>query len=66
MLEADDGSLEMPRGTPARLYRAGSAGRRCHAFETVLAADTERAALMIESEQRGLRSRTGWPKCTNG
>lgn len=49
-IEADAGSIDMPRG--ARLgyiAQEAPAGDRTP-FETVLAADTERAALMIESE----------------
>ncbi len=49
-IEADAGSIDMPRG--ARLgyiAQEAPAGDRTP-FETVLAADTDRAALMIESE----------------
>ncbi|HCB75952.1 MAG TPA: glycosyl transferase family 1 [Sphingomonas bacterium] len=49
-IEADAGSIDMPRG--ARLgyiAQEAPAGDKTP-FETVLAADTERAALMIESE----------------
>src|SRR4051812_11042888 len=50
LLDPDSGSAEMPRGT--RLgYIAQEAPRgTATAFETVLAADTERAALLHEAE----------------
>lgn len=53
-LEADDGSLEMPKGTRIGYIAQEAPTGTATPFETVLAADTERAALMIESEQEGL------------
>ncbi len=53
-LEADDGSLEMPKGTRIGYIAQEAPAGDSTPFETVLAADTERAALMAESEQEGL------------
>lgn len=53
-LEADDGSLEMPKGTRIGYIAQEAPAGTATPFETVLAADTERAALMIESEQEAL------------
>lgn len=53
-LEADDGSLEMPKGTRIGYIAQEAPAGTATPFETVLAADTERAALMIESEQEDL------------
>ncbi|MBP6379849.1 MAG: ABC-F family ATP-binding cassette domain-containing protein [Sphingorhabdus sp.] len=53
-LEADDGSLEMPKGTRIGYIAQEAPTGTATPFETVLAADTERAALMIESEQEDL------------
>jgi ATP-binding cassette subfamily F protein 3 len=53
-LEADDGSLEMPKGTRIGYIAQEAPAGDSTPFDTVLAADTERAALMIESEQQGL------------
>ena len=53
-LEADDGSLEMPKGTRIGYIAQEAPAGNSTPFDTVLAADTERAALMIESEQEGL------------
>jgi ATP-binding cassette, subfamily F, member 3 len=53
-LEADDGSLDMPKGTRIGYIAQEAPAGDFTPFETVLAADTERAALMIESEQEGL------------
>ena len=53
-LEADDGSLEMPKGTRIGYIAQEAPAGDSTPFDTVLAADTERAALMIESEQGGL------------
>ena len=55
-LEADDGSLEMPKGTRIGYIAQEAPAGDSTPFDTVLAADTERAALMIESEQEGLDS----------
>jgi ATP-binding cassette subfamily F protein 3 len=53
-LEPDDGSLEMPKGTRIGYIAQEAPAGTATPFETVLAADTERAALMAESEQEGL------------
>ena len=53
-LEADDGSLEMPKGTRIGYIAQEAPAGDSTPFDTVLAADTERAALMIESEKEGL------------
>jgi ATP-binding cassette, subfamily F, member 3 len=53
-LEADDGSLEMPKGTRIGYIAQEAPAGDSTPFDTVLAADTERAALMAESEQDGL------------
>jgi ATP-binding cassette subfamily F protein 3 len=53
-LEADDGSLEMPKGTRIGYIAQEVPAGNSTPFDTVLAADTERAALMAESEQEGL------------
>jgi ATP-binding cassette, subfamily F, member 3 len=49
-LEADDGSLDMPKGTRIGYIAQEAPAGSSTPFETVLAADTERAALMVESE----------------
>jgi ATP-binding cassette subfamily F protein 3 len=53
-LEADDGSLEMPKGTRIGYIAQEAPAGDSTPFDTVLAADTERAVLMLESEQEGL------------
>ncbi len=53
-LEADDGSLDMPKGTRIGYIAQEAPAGDSMPFDTVLAADTERAALMAESEQEGL------------
>ena len=50
MLEADSGSVGMPRGSRIGYIAQDAPGGDATPFETVLAADTERAALMAESE----------------
>ncbi len=50
MLEADTGSVDMPRGSRLGYIAQDAPGGDSTPFETVLAADIERAALMIESE----------------
>ena len=50
MLEADSGSVGMPRGSRIGYIAQDAPGGDATPFETVLAADTERAALMTESE----------------
>ena len=49
-LEADGGSIDMPRGSRLGYIAQEAPGGEATPFETVLAADTERAALMIEAE----------------
>jgi ATP-binding cassette, subfamily F, member 3 len=48
--EADDGAVETPRGTRIGYLAQEAPGGSATPFETVLAADTERAALLAESE----------------
>ncbi len=50
MLEPDTGAVAMPRGSRLGYIAQEAPGGEATPFETVLAADTERAALMIESE----------------
>ena len=50
MLEADGGSVDMPRGSRLGYIAQEAPGGSASPFETVLAADAERAALMHESE----------------
>ncbi len=50
MLEADAGSVDMPRGARIGYIAQEAPGGDASPFETVLAADIERAALMEESE----------------
>ncbi len=50
MLEPDSGSVAMPRGSRIGYIAQEAPGGDASPFETVLAADTERAALMSESE----------------
>lgn len=50
MLEPDGGTLDMPRGSRLGYIAQEAPGGSATPFETVLAADTERAALMLESE----------------
>jgi ATP-binding cassette subfamily F protein 3 len=49
MLEADAGDVSMPRGSRIGYIAQDAPGGDATPFETVLAADTERAALMAES-----------------
>jgi ATP-binding cassette subfamily F protein 3 len=49
-LEPDDGEIEMPRGTRLGYIAQEAPSGSATPFETVLAADTERAALMAEAE----------------
>jgi len=51
MLEPDTGSIDMPRGARLGYIAQEAPGGSSTPFETVLAADTERAALMEESER---------------
>jgi ATP-binding cassette, subfamily F, member 3 len=50
MIEADGGRIDMPRGSRLGYIAQEAPGGSASPFETVLAADTERAALMHESE----------------
>ena len=50
MLEPDSGSLAMPRGSRLGYIAQEAPGGDATPFETVLAADTERATLMEQSE----------------
>jgi len=50
MLEPDTGSADMPRGSRIGYIAQEAPAGQATPFETVLAADTERAALMAESE----------------
>ncbi|MBN8501254.1 MAG: ABC-F family ATP-binding cassette domain-containing protein [Sphingomonadales bacterium] len=50
MLEPDTGSVAMPRGSRIGYIAQEAPGGNATPFETVLAADTERSALMAESE----------------
>jgi ATP-binding cassette subfamily F protein 3 len=50
LLEADGGSIDMPRGARLGYIAQEAPGGDASPFDTVLAADTERAALMVESE----------------
>ena len=50
LIEADGGSVAMPRGSRIGYIAQEAPGGDATPFETVLAADTERAALMVESE----------------
>ncbi len=49
-IEPDGGSVEMPRGTRLGYIAQEAPSGSATPFETVLAADTERAALLAESE----------------
>jgi ATP-binding cassette, subfamily F, member 3 len=50
MLEPDDGSADMPKGARIGYIAQEAPSGDVTPFDTVLAADTERAALMLESE----------------
>ena len=50
LLEPDDGSAEMPRGSRLGYIAQEAPAGDATPFDTVLAADTERAALLAESE----------------
>lgn len=50
MLEADSGEVSMPRGSRLGYIAQEAPGGDATPFETVLAADTERSALILESE----------------
>jgi ATP-binding cassette, subfamily F, member 3 len=53
-LDPDDGSLDMPKGTRIGYIAQEAPAGDSTPFETVLAADTERADLLAESEVEGL------------
>jgi ATP-binding cassette, subfamily F, member 3 len=53
-LEADDGALEMPKATRIGYIAQEAPAGDATPFETVLAADTERAVLLAESEKADL------------
>ena len=50
MLDADSGSVDMPRGAKFGYLRQDAPGGALSPFETVLEADTERAGLLAEAE----------------
>src|SRR3954470_1628335 len=50
LLEADEGAAAMPRGSRLGYIAQEAPAGKATPFETVLAADTERAALMAEAE----------------
>ena len=50
MIEPDTGSVDMPRGAKFGYLRQDAPGGPTSAFDTVLEADLERAALMTEAE----------------
>ena len=49
-IDPDDGSVDMPRGARLGYIAQEAPSGTATPFETVLAADTERAALLVESE----------------
>ena len=53
-LDPDDGSLDMPKGTRIGYIAQEAPAGDATPFDTVLAADTERAALLAESELEDL------------
>ncbi|RJF91478.1 ABC-F family ATP-binding cassette domain-containing protein [Sphingomonas cavernae] len=57
--EPDEGSAEMPRGSRIGYIAQEAPAGSATPFETVLAADTERAALLAESEQTDDHHRIG-------
>ncbi|MDP1027799.1 ABC-F family ATP-binding cassette domain-containing protein [Sphingomonas sp. KR1UV-12] len=50
MLDPDDGAAEMPRGSRLGYIAQEAPSGEATPFDTVLAADTERAALLLETE----------------
>src|SRR3546814_18931924 len=50
LIEPDEGSVDMPRDTRLGYIAQEAPSGSATPFETVLAADTERAALLAESE----------------
>ncbi|MGC6400787.1 ABC-F family ATP-binding cassette domain-containing protein [Sphingomonas sp. FW199] len=59
MLEPDGGSVEMPRGSRLGYIAQEAPSGTATPFETVLAADTERAALLAEAETQTDMDRLG-------
>jgi ATP-binding cassette, subfamily F, member 3 len=59
MLEADSGDVSMPRGAKLGYIAQEAPGGDASPFETVLAADVERAALIAESESNQAPDRLG-------
>ncbi|MCP3735027.1 ATP-binding cassette domain-containing protein [Sphingomonas sp. RP10(2022)] len=59
MLEPDDGTADMPRGARLGYIAQEAPSGTATPFDTVLAADTERAALMLESETTEDHDRLG-------
>ncbi|MDG5489544.1 ABC-F family ATP-binding cassette domain-containing protein [Sphingomonas sp. BGYR3] len=59
MLEPDGGSVEMPRGSRLGYIAQEAPSGTATPFETVLAADTERAALLEEAETQTDMDRLG-------
>ena len=59
MLEADTGSVDMPRGARFGYLRQDAPGGPTSAFDTVLEADLERAALLTEAETQTDPDRLG-------
>ncbi len=59
MLDPDSGRVEMPRGARLGYIAQEAPGGDATPFETVLAADTERAALMAEAEHNHDPDRLG-------
>ena len=58
-LEADEGEIEMPRRTKLGYIAQDAPSGTATPFETVLAADTERAALLAEAENCADHDRLG-------
>ena len=58
-LEADDGDIDMPRKTRLGYIAQDAPSGTATPFETVLAADTERAALLLEAETSDDHDRLG-------
>jgi ATP-binding cassette, subfamily F, member 3 len=64
MLEPDGGSVDMPRGSRLGYIAQEAPGGDATPFETVLAADTERAALLAEARVAPIP--IAWPKSMSG
>ncbi|NWO96581.1 ABC-F family ATP-binding cassette domain-containing protein, partial [Escherichia coli] len=50
MIETDTGSVDIPRNARFGYLRQDAPGGQTSAFDTVLEADVERAALLLEAE----------------